>query len=415
MSTGSIVSIFSEDSGLEAIGAARLMLLARIVNRHAHSLRTILVTLLSSLTPLGSVLSMILLVFFMYAVTGMSLFGNVKHGKYLSAHYNFETFDRAMLTLLLMITGEEWNGLMHDCAIQFPDCTPDKTTDLYGNVHAADCGDPAAAYLFFVSFFFCGTFFLLSLFVAVISDCFETCNAMRAFGITQDVFDRFGLLWLERTEQSDPPYKWLHTHQLKSFLIDLDSPLGGHDDQKYQRVHNQCLYMLGQTHKLPNGRSTCSVSYRKLLWLLVMESGDMNQIPFSERVVRTDELERIKALVMMNQYAAKWRGRRVRAAFEAHKAEVKRGTVSNMDTFWETVKASSPAPLSPSSLPNRLLVASNNRESIHKKLSNKGIVKDPYTGKIVIGGVNQPSVYSTAQPTLWQDATVAYRQDGDDC
>jgi len=339
MTTASILSIALNTDGLAAVGAARLLLLARQGHRHAHSLRTIIVTLASSIAPIGSVLSMISLIFFIYAVIGMTFFGNVRHGNSITSHYNFEKFDQAMLTLLMMITGENWTGIMHDCAIEFPRCTSYETVLQDGTVLAPDCGDSTAAYLFFISFYFIGTFFLLSLFVAVISDCFQTCNAMRSFGIEKDVFEHFGQLWLESTDKNDPPFKFLHTYQLRGFMLQLGPPLGGDSLQKLKDVHDQVTYMLGEPRTLPDGRTTVGVGYRKLLWLLVMESGSLDQIPFSERTIRVDELKRLKALAMMRRFSAMWRGNRVKAAFEAHKREAfqSSGDPSNLDTFWLSI------------------------------------------------------------------------------
>ena len=165
---------------------------------------------------------MILLMLLVYAVLGMAFFGNVKHGNFVTNHFNFERFDMAMLMLVRMITGEGWNGVMHDCMIQTPDCTDDTTS-----TGRNDCGQPVFALFYFLSFYFIGTFFLLSLFVAVISDSFQTCNAMRSFGISQTVFDRFGQLWMQATTKSTPPFQYLYTHQLAKFCADLGAPLGG--------------------------------------------------------------------------------------------------------------------------------------------------------------------------------------------
>jgi hypothetical protein len=60
---------------------------------------------------------------FMYAVAGMQLFGRVKRQNYLNEHFNFESFGRSMSTLFRMATGEDWNGIMHDCQVLPPYCT----------------------------------------------------------------------------------------------------------------------------------------------------------------------------------------------------------------------------------------------------------------------------------------------------
>ena len=116
----------------------------------------------------------------------MTFWGNVRHDDQLSIAFNFESFDLAMATLLMMITGENWTAIMHACAVEFPKCTPYDQNLPDGTVLANDCGDRMVAYMYFISFYFIGHLFLLALFVAVISDCFQTCNAMRSFGIEQE-------------------------------------------------------------------------------------------------------------------------------------------------------------------------------------------------------------------------------------
>ena len=43
---------------------------------------------------------------------GYDLPGKDEH---VNRHANFQTVGRALLTLFRMVTGESWNGLMHDC------------------------------------------------------------------------------------------------------------------------------------------------------------------------------------------------------------------------------------------------------------------------------------------------------------
>merc|ERR1712196_280002 len=126
----------------------------------------------------------------------------------------------------------------------------------------------------------------MSLFVAVISDCFHTCNAMKASGLEPETFDHYAATWFEFTGRSVPMHKWLHTYQLRKFLIALGKPLGirslddPSDQAKYNYLYGQMLHSCGVRQDLPNTRKTTSISYRKLLWLLVFEAGDANQLPY---------------------------------------------------------------------------------------------------------------------------------------
>ena len=63
-----------------------------------------------------NVLSLLLLLFFIFAILGVNLFNNVKTGNVIDEYTNFYDFDNAMIALLRIATGEEWNMIMYDCA-----------------------------------------------------------------------------------------------------------------------------------------------------------------------------------------------------------------------------------------------------------------------------------------------------------
>jgi hypothetical protein len=81
----------------------------------AKGLRTLLQTLVFSLPALVNVGSVLFLFMFIFAILGMSLFGNTRHGEYLNLHANFDSFPSALLLLIRITTGESWNGIMRDC------------------------------------------------------------------------------------------------------------------------------------------------------------------------------------------------------------------------------------------------------------------------------------------------------------
>jgi hypothetical protein len=80
-------------------------------------------TLLYSVPALANVGVVLLLIFFVFAVMGMSLFGSIKWGTYVNRHANFTSFPVALLTLFRMITGENWNGIMQVSALAASCCT----------------------------------------------------------------------------------------------------------------------------------------------------------------------------------------------------------------------------------------------------------------------------------------------------
>ena len=54
------------------------------------------------------------LMFFIFAVAGMSIFGGIEKTDFIWDWCNFDTFVMSIVTLFRCATGESWNGLMHD-------------------------------------------------------------------------------------------------------------------------------------------------------------------------------------------------------------------------------------------------------------------------------------------------------------
>lgn len=61
--------------------------------------------------------------------------------------------------LFRIVTGEDWNKIMHDCMVLPPQCTP------AANYWQTDCGNYAAALIYFCSFYVMITYIVLNLLV----------------------------------------------------------------------------------------------------------------------------------------------------------------------------------------------------------------------------------------------------------
>jgi hypothetical protein len=61
--------------------------------------------------------------------------------------------------LFRIVTGEDWNKIMHDCMVQPPYCTP------AGNYWQTDCGNFTASLVYFCSFYVIITYIVLNLLV----------------------------------------------------------------------------------------------------------------------------------------------------------------------------------------------------------------------------------------------------------
>uniref|UniRef100_A0A7N6BFU4 Voltage-dependent calcium channel alpha-1 subunit IQ domain-containing protein n=1 Tax=Anabas testudineus TaxID=64144 RepID=A0A7N6BFU4_ANATE len=153
-------------SFLKLFRAARLIKLLR----QGYTIRILLWTFVQSFKALPYVCLLIAMLFFIYAIIGMQVFGNIKLNEetHINRHNNFKTFSGALMLLFRSATGESWQEIMLSClGGQQCEVDPSLRSD-----HEGSCGSDFA-YFYFVSFIFFSSFLMLNLFVAVIMDNFE--------------------------------------------------------------------------------------------------------------------------------------------------------------------------------------------------------------------------------------------------
>uniref|UniRef100_A0A2K5EP93 Voltage-dependent N-type calcium channel subunit alpha n=1 Tax=Aotus nancymaae TaxID=37293 RepID=A0A2K5EP93_AOTNA len=156
-----IANNFINLSFLRLFRAARLIKLLR----QGYTIRILLWTFVQSFKALPYVCLLIAMLFFIYAIIGMQVFGNIAldDDTSINRHNNFRTFLQALMLLFRSATGEAWHEIMLSCLSS-------QACDEQAN--ATECGSDFA-YFYFVSFIFLCSFLMLNLFVAVIMDNFE--------------------------------------------------------------------------------------------------------------------------------------------------------------------------------------------------------------------------------------------------
>ena len=158
---------------LRVLRIFRIGRLLRLV-KQAQGLRRLLLTLVTSLPSLINVASLLMLLMLVYSVLGVALFRDVAFGEYLNRHANFQTLPVAYMLLFRCVTGESWNGIMHDAMItQAHD--RNRCSDAAG-----DCGTPAAALIYFISYMLIAELILLNLVLAVVLQNFGQLRSENA-------------------------------------------------------------------------------------------------------------------------------------------------------------------------------------------------------------------------------------------
>uniref|UniRef100_A0AAR2LUR3 Voltage-dependent N-type calcium channel subunit alpha n=1 Tax=Pygocentrus nattereri TaxID=42514 RepID=A0AAR2LUR3_PYGNA len=147
----------------------RLFRAARLIKllRQGYTIRILLWTFVQSFKALPYVCLLIAMLFFIYAIIGMQVFGNIELNEdtAINHHNNFRTFLQALMLLFRSATGEAWHEIMLSCLSH-------RVCDERSGTQGKECGSDFA-YFYFVSFIFLCSFLMLNLFVAVIMDNFE--------------------------------------------------------------------------------------------------------------------------------------------------------------------------------------------------------------------------------------------------
>ncbi|KAF3690925.1 Voltage-dependent R-type calcium channel subunit alpha-1E Brain calcium channel II [Channa argus] len=195
-------------SFLKLFRAARLIKLLR----QGYTIRILLWTFVQSFKALPYVCLLIAMLFFIYAIIGMQVFGNIKLNEetHINQHNNFKSFSGALMLLFRLLSGESVSERAQ-CEMD-----PFHTSDQEGG-----CGSEFA-YFYFVSFIFFSSFLMLNLFVAVIMDNFEYLTRDSSI-LGPHHLDEFVRIWGEYDRAACGR---IHYTDMYEMLTNMSPPLG---------------------------------------------------------------------------------------------------------------------------------------------------------------------------------------------
>ncbi|XP_061634035.1 voltage-dependent R-type calcium channel subunit alpha-1E [Phyllopteryx taeniolatus] len=207
-------------SFLKLFRAARLIKLLR----QGYTIRILLWTFVQSFKALPYVCLLIAMLFFIYAIIGMQVFGNIKLNEetHINQHNNFKTFSGALMLLFRSATGESWQEIMLSClGGQQCEADPSNSSPVLNTEQEAICGSDFA-YFYFVSFIFFSSFLMLNLFVAVIMDNFEYLTRDSSI-LGPHHLDEFVRIWGEYDRAACGR---IHYTDMYEMLTNMSPPLG---------------------------------------------------------------------------------------------------------------------------------------------------------------------------------------------
>ncbi|XP_024938061.1 sodium leak channel non-selective protein isoform X7 [Cephus cinctus] len=236
------------------------------------------------------IFGMFLLVFF-YALAGTIIFGTVKYGEGIGRRANFESPVTGVAMLFRIVTGEDWNKIMHDCMVQPPYCTP------AANYWETDCGNFHASLIYFCTFYVIITYIVLNLLVAIIMENFSLFYSneedallsyadIRNFQNTWNVVDIYqrGVIPVRRVK----------------FILRL---LKGRLETDPQKDRLLFKYMCYELERLHNGED---VTFHDVINMLSYRSVDIRKALQLEELLAREEFEYIIEEEVAKQTIRTW-------------------------------------------------------------------------------------------------------------
>ena len=177
------ISAIGNAAVLKSFRIARLFRLVKIYK----GFQKVINTAILAAPSLINIATLLALLWFVYAVAGMYLFGNINYAtaSTMNSMTNFSTFYMSFALVFQCITGENWDLVMRDL-MGLPDCQ--------GNSDV--CGNPIYAVIFFVTYSIIGVNFFLNMFIAVILENFSVEEEeITLQGISQKDLNKFVKGW----------------------------------------------------------------------------------------------------------------------------------------------------------------------------------------------------------------------------
>ncbi|VDO98416.1 unnamed protein product [Soboliphyme baturini] len=254
-----------------SLGFLRLFRAARLIKllRQGYTIRILLWTFVQSFKALPYVCLLIGMLFFIYAVVGMQVFGNIELNSdtEINRHNNFQTFFNSVILLFRCATGESWQEITMGCtARRYCDPKTLKTEP--------ECGTNIA-YVYFTSF-------MLNLFVAVIMDNFDYLTRDSSI-LGPHHLDEFVRVWAEY----DPAATGrIHYSDMYEMLRNIPPPVG---------FGRKCPYRLAYKHLIRMNMPVAddgTVQFQTTLFALIRESLSIKMRSVEEMDEADEELRR---------------------------------------------------------------------------------------------------------------------------
>lgn len=156
-------------------------------------IRTLLLGFMMSLPALFNIGLLLFLIMFTFSSMGMFHFAFIEKEKLIDDMFNFETFGNSMMSLIMVTTSSQWDGLLSPIMNQPPDCEPvmeDEGLNVTGS-----CANRTVGIIFFSSYILLFFLLVVHLFIAVILETFNTREPDDSESLSNDHLEMFYKTW----------------------------------------------------------------------------------------------------------------------------------------------------------------------------------------------------------------------------
>eukprot|EP00743_Colponemidia_sp_Colp-15_P015284 GILK01018346.1.p1 GENE.GILK01018346.1~~GILK01018346.1.p1 ORF type:complete len:507 (+),score=44.32 GILK01018346.1:181-1701(+) len=210
---------FSTSTFVTVFRLLRCIRLLRLV-RKSRTLQGVLKRILLALFALKNTVAILFLIYFIFGVMGMRMFGRVSWGEHINQRQNFGDIVDAMLIMFRCSTGGEWLQLVEAVGQASPKC--DSQLD--------GCVTPVVAQIYFIVFEVIAQYIFINLFTSVIFDIFTETDEVAQ---TVNDFEAGQFIKLWTCFDPEGTYR-IESRYLVSFL---------------RGIPRQCILSLGHIHE----------------------------------------------------------------------------------------------------------------------------------------------------------------------
>jgi len=243
------------------IKGIRVLRVFRLINLN-FAIKNYLKIILFITPQLLNILSILLMFLVIFIILGMNLFSTIKYGEVINDNVNFKDAFSSLNTLIRVLTGDQWNEIMHELALNQENCIKEvQSYEELMKYGPLGCGT-WSSYPYFTFFMILNSTIIVNMFIAVIVGTFMEENVdSNGKEISTREIKEFYNLW----SKYDPKVKYsININRFILFMTELKYPMGLNGDKFFDIDINK-LTLKGKIFFSPDRRTVLDEDQVKII------------------------------------------------------------------------------------------------------------------------------------------------------